>query len=62
MKGWCQLALKVFLYACGAAIGGLCVAFGIGAHGGSLVSATLPGAVNAPVSALSNGSGNGSAT
>jgi hypothetical protein len=30
MKGWCQLALKVFLYTCGAVVGGLCVAFGIG--------------------------------
>lgn len=30
MKGWYQLALKVFLYTCGAALGGLCVAFGIG--------------------------------
>ncbi|MGH3219768.1 MAG: hypothetical protein ACRDPY_13840 [Streptosporangiaceae bacterium] len=30
MKGWCLLTLKVFLYTCGAAIGGLCAAFGIG--------------------------------
>ncbi len=30
VKGWCLLTLKVFLYTCGAAIGGLCVAFGIG--------------------------------
>ena len=30
VSGWCQLALKVFLYTCGAAIGGLCAAFGIG--------------------------------
>jgi hypothetical protein len=31
------------------------------ASGGSLVSVQLPGSVNAPVSALSNASGNGSA-
>ena len=30
VKGWCLLTLKVFLYTCGAAFGGLCVAFGIG--------------------------------
>ena len=30
VKGWCQLALKVFLYTCGAGVGDLCVAFGIG--------------------------------
>jgi hypothetical protein len=30
VKGRCLLVLKVFLYTCGAAIGGLCVAFGIG--------------------------------
>jgi len=100
MKGWYQLALKVFLYTCGAVVGGLCAAFGIGlltagpasaatqgsaggvlgsatpgrvgqagsgqgrgqGGSGSLVSVNAPGSVNLPVSALSNGSGNGSAT
>ena len=47
MKGWCQLALKVLLYTCGAAIGGLCVAFGIG-----LLTA-------APASAATQGSAGG---
>jgi hypothetical protein len=108
VKGWYQLALKVFLYTCGAVVGGVCAAFGIGlltagpasaatqgsaggvlgsatpgavrpgrsgrvgqagsgqgggqGGSGSLVSATLPGAVNAPVSVGSNNSGNGSAS
>jgi hypothetical protein len=51
MKGWCQLALKVFLYTCGAAIGGLCVAFGIGlltaAPASAVTAGGLPGAATA---------------
>ena len=43
MKGWCQLALKVFLYTCGAAIGGLCVAFGIGLLTAAPASAATQG-------------------
>ena len=57
LKGWCQLALKVFLYTCGAAIGGLCVAFGIGLLLASPASAATPsstgGALGSTVSALS---------
>ena len=30
MKGWCVPVLKVLLWASGAAMGGLCLAFGIG--------------------------------
>ena len=48
MKGWCQLALKVFLYTCEAVIGGLCVAFGIGPLTASQAASavTSAGAVN----------------
>ena len=48
MKGWCQLALKVFLYTCGAAIGGICVAFAIGL----LTAASAGAATQGPAGVL----------
>jgi hypothetical protein len=48
MKGWCQLALKVFLYTCGAVIGGLCVAFGIGLLGSESGGSSASGSSGHP--------------
>ena len=44
MKGWCVPVLKVLLWAFGAAVSGLCLAFGIGV----LLAAPASAAAQAP--------------
>src|ERR1700690_3425383 len=54
MKGLSVLALKVFLYTCGAVIGGLCAAFGIGLL---LAAPASPATLGVPGSAASAAAG-----